>query len=62
MSQIKTKRTPAETRRDKVRQQFRQHAMQLAGIPAAQAERQVFDAHGRPRRKPHYINIVGMKG
>jgi hypothetical protein len=58
---IKTKRTPAQTRREKVRAQFRAHAMQLAGVPAAQAERQVYDGHGRPRRKPHYINIIGMK-
>jgi hypothetical protein len=51
------KRKPAETRKEAVRRQFREHAMRLVPNPAVQ----VFDAHGRPRRKPNYVSILAAK-
>jgi hypothetical protein len=51
---IKTRRKPAETRKEIVRRQYREHAERLAPNPGVT----VFDGHGRPRRKPHYLTVT----
>lgn len=43
----------AETRKEKVRRQFREHAERLNPSPFVQ----VYDAHGRPRNRPRHSNV-----
>jgi hypothetical protein len=48
------KRKGAETRKEAVRRQFREHALRLAPSPAIT----VYDSRGRPRRDPHYSSVT----